>query len=427
MSTDRTLQDLPPLDGGDFVRKLRDTYLAMVEAVVAEDGLGRVAAIAGRATGGDVAIVVPRLGPPALSSPDVHDADLVALRGHVTDCLRNRPSRVPEAVVQEVPIRSGERTVGLVALLTEPTRASLLEATELLHLAAAVAITKVAIEDTRDEVESGLRDTFLEELRSAAPLTAPEIMRRAIRFGCDVSRGAIVLCAEGETDRPHRMVATIASAVPGALTQSLDGRVYAVLPAAAAGDRAERTAALAEDVAKRLRRHGWVGISSFYENPADLRRALAEAELMVDVLRRSGAPPAQVIGTGSYRLLLRLFVSHPDDVWEFYDSTVGPLVSYDEQFGTDLLRTLESYLQHNCNMNATAVAVFAHRHTIAYRLERIRELSGLDPAQSDDRERLGLGVKAYRILAPARGRESGGRAGAPVEAGSRRRDGRDRS
>ena len=51
-------------------------------------------------------------------------------------------------------------------------------------------------------------------------------------------------------------------------------------------------------------------------------------------------------------------------------------------------------------MNATAAAIYAHRHTIAYRLERVRELTGLNPGVSEDRERLGLGLKVYRILAP---------------------------
>ena len=85
----------------------------------------------------------------------------------------------------------------------------------------------------------------------------------------------------------------------------------------------------------------------------------------------------------------------------FYRDTVEPLVRYDDQYRSDLLGTLESYLEQNCNMNATAAAIYAHRHTVAYRLDRVRELTGLDPMQSEDRERLGLGIKAYRILAPA--------------------------
>ena len=38
---------------------------------------------------------------------------------------------------------------------------------------------------------------------------------------------------------------------------------------------------------------------------------------------------------------------------------------------------------------------------MGYRLDRVRELTGLDPLRSEDRERLGLGLKAYRIIAPS--------------------------
>jgi DNA-binding PucR family transcriptional regulator len=93
--------------------------------------------------------------------------------------------------------------------------------------------------------------------------------------------------------------------------------------------------------------------------------------------------------------------SHPQEVRSFFDDTVAPLVAYDEQYATDLVGTLDSYLANNCNMNATAQAIHAHRHTVAYRLGRVKELSGLDPLRSEDRERLGLGLKAYRIIAPS--------------------------
>ena len=62
--------------------------------------------------------------------------------------------------------------------------------------------------------------------------------------------------------------------------------------------------------------------------------------------------------------------------------------------------TLATYLACDCNMNSTAAAIPAHRHTVAYRLERVHELTGLDPTRSEDRERLGLGLKAHELLAP---------------------------
>ena len=72
---------------------------------------------------------------------------------------------------------------------------------------------------------------------------------------------------------------------------------------------------------------------------------------------------------------------------------------YDDQYRTDLVGTLEAYLEQNCNMNATAAAIYAHRHTVAYRFER-GGTHGLDPTHTEDRERFGLGLKAYRIIAP---------------------------
>jgi len=47
-----------------------------------------------------------------------------------------------------------------------------------------------------------------------------------------------------------------------------------------------------------------------------------------------------------------------------------------------------------------APTIHANRHTVRYRLERIKELTGLDPFTSEDRERLGLGLKAFRIIGP---------------------------
>jgi DNA-binding PucR family transcriptional regulator len=106
------------------------------------------------------------------------------------------------------------------------------------------------------------------------------------------------------------------------------------------------------------------------------------------------------IGSGTYRLLVRVLASDPAEVESFFEATVARVVAYDRQYSTNLIGTLEAYLEHNGAMGATAQAIFAHRHTVAYRLERVRDLTGLHPGVSEDRERLGLGLKAYRLLAP---------------------------
>jgi sugar diacid utilization regulator len=384
--------------GASVVERVRAVHLRMVDAVLGGDGLEGVAALAAGETGGVVAIVVPRLGAAAASGPV---GELAALRRYVSERARGRTAAVPPGVVAEVPIASGDETLGAVLMIGENAPAA--DALEFLHVAAVACLTEVAVEEARLEVEQNLRGSFLEELRGRDDLDADDVLRRAARLGCDLSRGAVALCAELSSDRPRHVVATIAGEHPGALAQHMEGggsgRVYALLPAVNGAD-ATATLAAARRLAARLQRHGTVGISSFYGEVSDLGRAIQEAELVLDVLRRSDVPIAEDIGTGTYRLLFRVLASHPEEVRSFYEDTVAPLVAYDAQYSTDLVGTLSAYLERNCNMNATASAIYAHRHTVAYRLERVKELTGLDPLLSEDRERLGLGLKAYRIIAP---------------------------
>ena len=390
-----------------LVERLRALHLRMVDAVLSGDGLERVAELAADAVGGVVAIVVPRLGTAVLAPAGTPAAErLGELRHYVADCVQDRPSHAPRGLAAEVPIASGDEMVGMVLML-EGTTAAPAEAAEYLHLAAVASLTEVAVEEARDEVEQNLRGSFLEDLRGGAQLAPEELVRRGARLGCDLSRGAIALCAELHTERPRHVVATIAEDVPGALAQHMEptgdsqgGRIYALLPAMAGDDPADATLAGAARLATRLRRHGTVGLSSFYAEAAELGRAVQEAELVLDVLTVSGEPIAEDINQGTYRLLFRVLASHPEEVRSFYEDTVAPVVRYDDQYRTDLVGTLEAYLAANCHMSATASAIHAHRHTVAYRLERVRDLTGLDPMQSEDRERLGLGLKAYRIIAP---------------------------
>lgn len=390
-----------------LVERLRGLHLRMVDAVLNGDGLERVAQLAADAAGGSVAIVIPRLGSAVMAPPGAADDRLGELRHYVADVVQDRPVHAPRGIAIEIPIASGDEAVGAVLLL-EGSSAPVEEAAEYLHLAAVASLTEVAVEEARDEVEQNLRGSFLEDLRAGNSMAPDELVRRGARLGCDLSRGAIALCAELHSDRPRHVVATIAEDLPGALAQHMEssgsgaqsGRIYALLPALAVEDAPEATLAAAARLAARLQRHGTVGLSSYYADPAELGRAVQEAELVLDVLTVSGEPIAEDINQGTYRLLFRVLASHPEEVRSFYEDTVAPVARYDDQYRTDLVGTLEAYLAANCHMSATATAIHAHRHTVAYRLERVRDLTGLDPMQSEDRERLGLGLKAYRIIAP---------------------------
>ena len=134
----------------------------MVDAVLAGEGLGRVAELAAEAAGAPVAIVIPRLGAAARRRAAMPTSARCAATS-ATACS-GRPAPVPPGVGGEVPIASGDETIGArAAARRAPTAA---EALEFLHLAAVACLTEVAVEEAREEVEQNLRGSFLEELRS---------------------------------------------------------------------------------------------------------------------------------------------------------------------------------------------------------------------------------------------------------------------
>jgi DNA-binding PucR family transcriptional regulator len=157
-----------------------------------------------------------------------------------------------------------------------------------------------------------------------------------------------------------------------------------------------------------------VGRSRIAEDPSDLPRAASEALLAANVAEGAGGQEDALAfeQTGAYRLLLSTMSENPRELQRFYAETVEPLVAYDEQYETELVRTLETFLDADGNVAGTAQRLFTHRHTIYYRLERVRELSGLDVGSSDGREKLSLGLKAMRVLGIAHSSGPASEAGA---------------
>ena len=101
----------------------------------------------------------------------------------------------------------------------------------------------------------------------------------------------------------------------------------------------------------------------------------------------SGAHPADALLAGDL-----------DAAHRIHEDTVAALARYDSQYRTSLLETLETWLACDASVSVTAARLFAHRHTIRYRLDRVRELTGLDVTSTEDREQLALGLRARRVL-----------------------------
>jgi hypothetical protein len=358
--------------------ELRALHLAMLDAVLVGEGLGAVAALAAAECGGPVALVVPRLE--ILVGSEGAEAGLGRLRAYVLERCRGRVTPVPPGVVAEVPIVSGGELLGAVLLLGDVAGDE--SRLERLRLVAVAALTEIALAQARATPAEGAAagSTLLGALTAGEPLGREEVVRRAARAGCDLRGGATALCCELHVERPHHVAALVRDDWPGALAEHVARRLYALLPA---GDGPG-----VDTLASRLARHGPVGIAAGCEDPAGLGRALAAAGLALDLPGSSG-PPWEVASADE------------DAVRAHYDATVAPVVRYDGVYDTDLMHTLALVAEAGQDADAAAAELGVPAHRVRYRLDKVRELSGLDAGVEAERRRLAVGVRCWRVLAPA--------------------------
>jgi sugar diacid utilization regulator len=399
---------------------------ALREPLVEGHGYSALAGVAQDFLGVGVACLdeyLDTLGSAGLTPGD--EADLAAAveraRGHGPASVVGSFFADEELAVHRERVIGRGGTVGVVVVwLPSPLAAS--EAAVVAELAEACAIER-ARDEARTETEARLRGDLLEELRAGEIASAESIVRRARHLGTDLANGAVALM--GRLEDPHdqgrlitepRLVrrflqqarAVLDLHCPGALVDWEAGKLLVLVPPEPGADPGavdER----AKTIARRL--IGATGqavpgvalslaLSRHTPEPERLGAALDEAELALAIGERLGRVGEVVTfeETGTYKLLFQLFADRPGELAGFYDQTLGPLVAYDEQYGTELVATLATYLENDANLAVTAGQLFTHRHTVRYRLDRVAELSGLDVARTDDREKLSLGLKAMRLL-----------------------------
>jgi sugar diacid utilization regulator len=375
------------------------TLDALAEAVESGAGLPAVARAAARVLEASVALIDRSSAVLAVAgaAPDQEEKLLaggegvVAVELRVADAavgeLRYRPAAEPDAAIARM-------VSTLLALELERARSPEWASEE-----AAAGFVKAVLE--RQVTDRG------------------DLLARAAELGADLEAGAGVLivraaprAAQDGEWRARVLTLTLRalrSAAPGALACLEDGdmaKVGAIVPAPDDA-RLERAAgALQSELAEALSGfHVTIGASRRAADPVDLYRAGNEALLAANVGEAEGLALLAFEHTGAYRLLLPAMSEDPGELQRFYAETIEPLAVYDEQYETELVATIEAYLENDGNVAATAKQMFTHRHTIRYRLERAKELCGHDVSATEGREKLGLGLKAMRVLGipPPRG------------------------
>lgn len=141
-----------------------------------------------------------------------------------------------------------------------------------------------------------------------------------------------------------------------------------------------------------------IGISrvchDFMNLPAAFRDALEAVHLNMEVDPSSAVIHYDDLGIG--RLLMRL--GDTEELERYCEDYLGELIRYDRAHRTELLKTLSVVIATDGNLKEAAKKLFVHYNTLRYRMQKIRDVAGIEFSSWQEVARVEVALEAYRIL-----------------------------
>jgi purine catabolism regulator len=129
-----------------------------------------------------------------------------------------------------------------------------------------------------------------------------------------------------------------------------------------------------------------------------LRMAFHEARCALEAVRlRNGSAPevASYADLGAFQLLLSL--QDDEALGSYCRSVLEPIEQGEGDYGDELVRSLDVFIEHNGHWEKAANALFCHRHTLRYRIRRVEQLTGRDFSNARDRIEFWLALRGREL------------------------------
>jgi PucR family transcriptional regulator, purine catabolism regulatory protein len=145
--------------------------------------------------------------------------------------------------------------------------------------------------------------------------------------------------------------------------------------------------------------HGPVRAAASRTAPVEsLRRGFHEARCALEATSFADGDAPEVAShrdLGAFTLLLAL---QDDEALRSYSESLLAPIEADGQYGSELLRSLEAYIEQNGQWERAARELYCHRHTLRYRIRRVEDLTGRDLSRAHDRIELWLALRAKELI-----------------------------
>ncbi len=265
------------------------------------------------------------------------------------------------------------------------------------------AVAVVALELMRRRVASETERRLAGDVLAGAlggRLDPTELRRRLEPFGIGDEAAVLVFDLDDPAAaEPVLERALAADACPAVVAPHSSGRRELLCAVVDAADR--DPVDLAADARRALvKEQGAVrAAASRPASPESLRHSFHEARCALEATAIGNGTAPEVASwrdLGAFTLLLSI---QDDDALRLYcDSVLGPIEEGDEDYGGELLRSLEAFIEQNGQWEKAAREVYCHRHTLRYRMRKVEELTGRDLSRAHDRIEFWLALRARELV-----------------------------
>ncbi|MEA2499061.1 MAG: hypothetical protein QOH26_1466 [Actinomycetota bacterium] len=246
--------------------------------------------------------------------------------------------------------------------------------------------------------QEGARREFLADLLYGSDASPEDMLARAHAFGYDLSLSYVALVGTGP-GKDARKETLVSGAAANAADEAAGDPIVlqkaehtiALLPS----DPGSDALLVAQKLAGELE-SGWCfGMGGPELGLEGIRRAYLEAREALEIgtaLDLDGP-----VHRFDDLLLYHFLRVEPGLIDRFVDQMLGPLIDYDERRKGDLIKTIECYFDADGSVKLAGAKLFAHPHTVTYRLKQIEKLTGWSLREPEDKLRLQLALRAYRL------------------------------
>ncbi|KZB88266.1 helix-turn-helix domain-containing protein [Amycolatopsis regifaucium] len=249
----------------------------------------------------------------------------------------------------------------------------------ILERAALVAALVLVTRRRMAEAEAQVRGELLGELLTRKAQDVDLLRHRASILGVDLDACTVLIVAHLHgpvRERIHPALAALARRFRGLATHHHDTVVFL-----APGDEPGAVGrAVSWELARTARDQVTAGVARV-PHPTAVTAAHDEAEKCLRALLALGRH-GDTAQTADLGFVGALFNGRPD-IANFVEATLGPVLAYDRDHGSDLVRTLEVFCASNQNARTTAQELHVHHNTVSQRLTRVARLLGEDWRQAE--------------------------------------------